>query len=89
MKILKDYQPHTMPFLNDITTRGPKTNYGGKEAQLGMRRFILEHIMQLDRVLADIKRANRIVSRKKCHQGIDRLVVVRYKVSTNRRYPNY
>ena len=45
MKILKDYQPQTMPFLNDITTRDPKINYGGEEAQLDMRRFVLEYII--------------------------------------------
>ena len=56
-----------MPFIDDIIVGGPKIDYRGEEALLRVRRFVLEHIMQLDGVLANIKRANAIVSSKKCY----------------------
>ena len=66
-KILRDHWPHTMPFLDDVTSGGPKTDYGGEEALPGVRRYVLEHIQQLDRVLADIERAGGTVSGLKCY----------------------
>jgi hypothetical protein len=56
-----------MPFLDDVTSRGPKTDYGGEETLLGVRCYVLKHIQQLDRVLADIKRAGGTVSGLKCY----------------------
>ena len=85
---MKDYQPHTMPFIDNITVGGPKIDYRGEEALLGVRRFVLEYIMQLNDVLTNIKRANATVSSKKCYQDIDYLVVVGYKVRREGRYPN-
>lgn len=87
-KILRDHWRHTLPFMDDITSGGPRTDYGGEEALPGVRRYVLEHIVQLDKVLADIERAGATVSGKKCYWGMDRLVVVGYEVSPEGRYPN-
>lgn len=88
MKILRDHSPHTMPFIDDVTAGGPKTDYGGEEALPGVRRFVLEHVQQLDQVLADIERAGGTVSGKKCYWGMARLGVVGYEVSFEGRYPD-
>lgn len=88
MKILADHWPDTLPFMDDITCGGPRSDYGNEEALPGIRRYVLEHIIQLDAVLADVERAGATVSGAKCHWGKDRLVVVGYEVSPEGRYPN-
>jgi hypothetical protein len=45
------------PFVDNIVVKDPKTDYGGEEAALGIRRFVLEHIINLNRTLADLKNA--------------------------------
>jgi hypothetical protein len=80
-KILRDYWPHTLPFLDDVTSGGPKTDYNGEEALPGVRRYILEHIQQLDGVLADIERAGGTVLGTKCYWGHNKLGVVGYEVT--------
>ena len=55
-KILKHYIPHhALPFLDDITVKGPQTVYNGEESLLGVCRYILEHIIWLDGVFADLE----------------------------------
>lgn len=88
MKILKDHWPHTLPFLDDVTCGGPKTDYEGEEALPGVRRYVLEHIQQLDAVLADVERAGGTVSGLKCYWGHDRLGVVGYEVASDGRHPD-
>jgi hypothetical protein len=87
-RVLKAHWPWTIPFIDDITSGGPKTDYNGEEALPGIRRYVLEHIQQLDRVLADIERAGATVSGKKCFWGMDRLGVVGYEVAAEGRYPD-
>jgi hypothetical protein len=47
-RVLKAYWLWTIPFIDDITSGGPKTDYNGEEALPGIRRYVLEHIQQLD-----------------------------------------
>ena len=55
-KILEQHIPHhALPFLDDITVKGLRTMYDGEESLSGVRRYILEHIMWLDGVLADLE----------------------------------
>jgi hypothetical protein len=37
-----------MPFLDDISIKGPFTNYNGEFKLLGIRRFVYEYILNLD-----------------------------------------
>jgi hypothetical protein len=37
--------------MDDIAVKGPKTDYEDKELLPGVRRFIGEHIMNIDKVL--------------------------------------
>jgi hypothetical protein len=89
MRMTKDHWPETQPFIDDITSGGPKTDYGGEEALPGVRRYVLEHVQQMDRVLADVERAGATVSGKKCYWGMDRLTIVGYEVTAEGRYPDH
>ena len=58
-----DLIPHICrSFLNDISVKGPKTDYSGEEVVLGIRRFMLEYIMWLDSVLFNIEYAGGSIS---------------------------
>ena len=50
-----------MPFLDDIGVKGPKTRYNNKEVEPRLRRFVLEHLRNLDRVLYNLERTNLTV----------------------------
>ncbi|KAF2209233.1 hypothetical protein CERZMDRAFT_47485, partial [Cercospora zeae-maydis SCOH1-5] len=49
------------PFLDDIAIYGLKTKYSNKEVKPRLCRFIVEHIRNLDKVLADLKRVGLII----------------------------
>jgi hypothetical protein len=58
IKILQKHIPHIcLPFMDDIGVKGPRIIYNNEEAAPGTRRYMLEHIIWLDGVLADLKRA--------------------------------
>ena len=44
-------------YIDDIGIEGPKTDYGGEETASGIRRYVLEHIRNMDRVLLELERA--------------------------------
>ena len=44
-------------FLDNMGVNGPKTKYKNEKVALGIRRYVLEHIKNLDKVLADLERA--------------------------------
>lgn len=46
-----------MPFMDDIGVKGPYSDYDGEETLLGMRRFMFEHIQNIDKTLERIERA--------------------------------
>jgi hypothetical protein len=63
--ILEDINPKVaIPFLNDVSIKGPYTNYNGEEALPDIQRFILEHIQNLDKILDRIERARASISAK-------------------------
>ncbi|KAH7563715.1 hypothetical protein BM1_00762 [Bipolaris maydis] len=62
-------------FIDDVTCGGPKTNYDGEESLSSVRKYVLKHIIQLDKVLANIKRAGGTISSKKCYFIMNRLEV--------------
>ena len=74
MKILADLIPTVcQPFLDDIGVKGPHSRYQDIEVIPGVRRFVLEHIQNLDKVLADIERSGATISGEKsqfCMEGI-------------------
>ena len=62
-----------MPFLNNISIKGLYTNYNGDEALPGIRRYILEHIQNLNKTLKRIKRAGASIGAKSqfCKNGLN------------------
>ena len=74
VKILADLIPNVcQPFLDDIGVKGPYSRYKDREVVPGIRQFVLEHIWNLDRVLADVERSGATISGEKsqfCMAGI-------------------
>jgi len=61
--------------------------YNREESLLGVRRYILEHIMWLNGVLADLKRARYTILGVKSHFYKDKIIVVSYYCNSKGQYP--
>ena len=48
-------QDRAKQFLDDLGIKKPKTEYNSEEVALGIWRYILEHIQNLDEILADFE----------------------------------
>ena len=68
--------------------KGPKTTYDDAEVFLGVRRYVMEHIQNLDVVLANIERAGATVSGKKSQFCMRGLKVVGFVCDINGRHPD-
>ena len=55
---------------------------------LGIRKYVLEHIQWLDRILADLKRADCTISGAKSQFYIAGIRVIRYLYDIEGRHPN-
>ena len=74
-KVLTDHLKYVKPYMDDISVKGPRSRYNDEMVKglLGVRRFILEHIQNLNRVLADLERASLTISVEKsqfCMKGL-------------------
>ncbi len=69
--VLRYQIAHTDAFVDDVVTGGPKTDYGGEFAFPGVRRYVLEHLCQVDAALADMARAGVTVSGEKHEFCVD------------------
>ena len=90
-KILQDHIPHiSIPFLDDIGIKGPRSRYNDEEVPdlPGVRRFVLEHIQNLDVVLADLERAGATVSGEKSMFCMPGLKIVGYVCDCDGRHPD-
>ena len=94
-KVLNDVisENHWKPFIDDIAVK-PKTksyfrdsNGRPEEVAPGIRRFVLEAIISLDKVLADIEQAGATISREKCEFLKESLKVVAYICGEQGRSP--
>ena len=87
-KILNHHIPErARSFVDDIGVKGPKTDYGEEEVFAGVRRFVLEHLCNLDQVLCDIERSGATVAGAKsqfCMEGIE---IVGYVCDREGRHP--
>ena len=61
--------------------------YSREESLLGMRRYIIEHIMWLDGVLTDLERARCIILGVKSYFYKDKIIVVGYRYNRKGQYP--
>ena len=64
-KILFRCRDISRAFLDDVGVDGPRTKYNNELAAPGVRRYVLEHIKNMDRVLCDIERSGATISGKK------------------------
>jgi hypothetical protein len=87
-KVLRDLLAHVArPFVDDIAV-GTRRNIDMKEeAMPGVRRFILEHIQNLDKTLLKLERAGFTVSGKKMQLCMDSIELVGYVCDSNGRHP--
>ena len=49
-------------FFNDVPVKGPTTRYADQELYPGIRRFVLEHLENLDAVLFNMELAGVSIS---------------------------
>ena len=67
--VLKILAPHlhnrTLPFLDDIRVKDPKTTYNNKELAPEIKQYVIEHIQNLDQVLADLEQAGITIAKAK------------------------
>jgi len=61
--------------------------YNREESLLGIRRYILEYIMWLDGVLADLEQAKYTILGAKSYFCKDEIIVVGYRYNGKGRYP--
>lgn len=88
-KVLFDHIPkRAKAFLDDVGIKGPKATYNNEELAPGIRRFVVEHIQNLDAVLADVERAGITIARAKsqfCYSGIK---IVGFICDSDGRHPD-
>jgi hypothetical protein len=86
---LEKYIPHVyLPFIDDISVKKPKTIYNNKKIVLGIRRYILEYIIWIDRVLTNLKRVRYTISGVKSQFYMLRFRVMEFIYNALRRYFN-
>ena len=64
-KILARCRDISRAFLDDVGVDGPRTKYSNELAAPGIRRYVLEHVKNMDLVLCDIERSGATISGKK------------------------
>jgi hypothetical protein len=74
--------------MDDIGIKGPKTIYNNKKIIFRIRRYILEHIIWMDRILADLKRAECTILKAKSQFYMPRLRVIKFIYDILGRYSN-
>ena len=87
-KILQNLIPKAcMPYMDDIAVKGPKEDYGGETLIPGVRRFIAEHIGNIDKVLHNLEMAGATASGFKSDWCYDSMGIVGYTVDKHGRHP--
>lgn len=75
-------------FIDDIGIEGPRSRYGDEEVAPGIRRFVMEHLRNLDRVLCEIERAGATLSGEKTLWCMSGLKIVGYVCDSEGRHPD-
>lgn len=97
--ILKDEIPHvTIPYIDDVGIRGPASRYElpgggyevikGQDPETGIRRFVWEHMQNLNRVLQHIKYSGATFSGFKSVLCADEIIVVGHRCTYEGRKPS-
>ena len=86
-KILFRCRDRSRAFLDDVGVDGPHTKYNNELAAPGVRRYVLEQIKNVDRVLCDIERSGATISGAKSEFCKDRLKAVGFICDDKGRHP--
>ncbi|TGZ76189.1 hypothetical protein EX30DRAFT_289930, partial [Ascodesmis nigricans] len=75
-------------FVDNVGICGPKTRYNDEEVPVlpGVRRFILQHICNVEIALFDIEQANGRISGEKSEWGSSGISIVGYVCDENGRF---
>lgn len=94
--ILQDEIPHvTMPYVDDVPAKGPKTRYeredGTYETLPGrptIRRFVWEHLQDVNRIIHRIKKAGATFLGKKAFVCVPEAIIVGHRCTYVGREPD-
>jgi hypothetical protein len=87
-RILYDLIPEICePFLDDIGVKGPETTYNNEEIVPGVRRYMLEHLINIDKVLVNLELAGCTASALKTKFCQPTAEIVGYVCGTYGRMP--
>ena len=88
-KILADHlRDQAELFLDDVGIKGPKTTYNNEEFTPEIRRYVVEHIQNLNAVLADLERAGITIARAKSQFCCSGIKIVGYICDSEGRHPD-
>ena len=76
------------PFLDDIPVKGPRSTYNNEESMPGIRRYILEHIQNIDRTLLQLERAGFTISGEKMQLCMPAIDLVGFICDSDGRHPD-
>jgi hypothetical protein len=76
-------------FVDDVGVKGPKSRYRDEEVEglPGVRRFVMEHLQNLDNVLADVERAGDTMSGEKSDWCWNMVKIVGFVCGEAGRWP--
>jgi xanthine dehydrogenase iron-sulfur cluster and FAD-binding subunit A len=77
-----------MPYLDDVCIKGPKTDYQRELIKPGIQKFVAEHLVNINAVLANIKRASATISGHKSDFCYPSIILVGYRVDKEGRHPS-
>ena len=88
-KVLAEHLKYSKPYMDDIGVQGPRSRYNDEEVPglPGVRKFMMEHIQNLDKVLADLERAGLTISVEKSQFCMRGLQIVGYVCDVHGRHP--
>jgi hypothetical protein len=94
--LLQEEIPHvTVPFIDDIPVKGPGSRYQRADGTYetipeneGIRRFVWEHLQNVNRVIQRVKHAGGTFSGIKSHVCVETAVVVGHKCTIDGRLPD-
>jgi hypothetical protein len=87
-QVLKRWMPTIcLAYLDDIGVKGPLTTYDNAEDLPGIRRFVREHIQNLDKVLDSLERAGLTMSGSKSQWCMNGVQIVGFICSAEGRLP--
>ena len=87
-KILEAVHQISGAYIDDIGVEGPRTDYDNEEAVPGIRRFVKEHILNIDKVLLEIERAGATVGAEKTQWCMPGVKIVGYICDSEGRHPD-